>query len=149
MVQEDYGIIRKPTSVRNPRANSILERIHQTMGSIIRTFSLSNKDDLVQGDPWDGVLAATMFALRATYHTTLQATPTQLMFGRDAILNIKYKADWAAIKARKEKLIAKNNGTENKKSKQHEYHEGDKILIKNEMKSKYANDPYSGPYEII
>ncbi len=87
------------------------------MGNIIRTFSLSNKDDLVQGDPWDSVLAATMFALHATYHTTLQATPTQLMFGRDAVVNIKYKADWAAIKARKEKLIAKNNATENKKEK--------------------------------
>ena len=63
--------------------------------------------------------------------------------------NIKYKADWVAIKARKEKLIAKNNAAENKKKKQHEYHEGDKILIRNEMKSKYANDPYSGPYEIV
>ena len=90
-----------------------------------------------------------MFALCATYHTTLQTNLTQLVFGRDAILNIKYKADWATIKARKEKLIAKNNAAKNKKRKQHEYNEGDKILIKNEIKSKYTNDPYSGPYEII
>ena len=41
------------------------------------------------------------------------------------------------------------NTTENKKRRQHEYHKGDKILIKNEMKSKYADDPYSGPYEIV
>jgi len=30
-----------------------------------------------------------MFALRATYHGTLQTTPCQLVFGRDAILNVK------------------------------------------------------------
>jgi hypothetical protein len=118
------------------------------MGNIIRTFSLHDQDDLIAGDPWDGILAATMFALRATYHTTLQATPTQLVFGRDAIMNVQYKADWAAIKERKQKLINKNNAAENKKRKAHTYHVGDKILIRKECKSKYGDDPYSGPYVI-
>ena len=30
-----------------------------------------------------------MFAVKATYHTTLQTTPAQLVFGRDAILKVK------------------------------------------------------------
>ena len=107
IVEEDHGIEKRPTTVRNPCANSILEQIHQTMGNIIRTFSLHDQDDLIAGDPWDGILAATMFALHMTYHTTLQATPMQLVFGRDAIMNVQYKADWAAIKERKQKLIKK------------------------------------------
>ena len=40
-------------------------------------------------------------------HTTLQATPAQLVFGRDAILNVKFEADWNLIKQRKQTLINK------------------------------------------
>ena len=53
--------------------------------------------DLDEEDPFAGVLAATMFAMRATYHTTTQATPSQLVFGRDAILNTMFEADWNFI----------------------------------------------------
>jgi len=44
-----------------------------------------------------------MFALRATYHTTLQMTPMQLIFNSDAILNIKVQADWQLIQQLKQK----------------------------------------------
>ena len=47
-------------------------------------------------------LAATMFAIRATYLTTLQATPIQLVFGRDSILNTEHEANWAFIQQRKQ-----------------------------------------------
>jgi hypothetical protein len=53
--------------------------------------------------------------MRATYHTILQATPGQLVFGRDMVLNTQYVADWTAIKARKQELIRKNNIIENLK----------------------------------
>ena len=89
MIENDYGIKRKGISVRNPQANAILERVHQTIGNIIRTFS---KELLDVTDPWSGILAATMFAVRATYHTTLHATPTQLVFWRDALLNKEFEA---------------------------------------------------------
>ena len=60
MVTEAYGLKRKPTSKRNPQANAILERIHQTLGNILRT---ANKIDLDPDDPWSGILSAAMFAL--------------------------------------------------------------------------------------
>jgi hypothetical protein len=44
---------------------------------------------------------AVAFALRSTYHTTLQVTPGQLVFGRDMVLNIQHLTDWTVIKARK------------------------------------------------
>ena len=40
MVKRDYGITRKPTTTRNPQDNSIIERIHQTIGNIIRSFQI-------------------------------------------------------------------------------------------------------------
>ena len=64
----------------------IIERTQQTIGNIIRTFDVYN---IVNNDPLSGILAATMFAV-ATYHTTLQVSPMQLVFGQDAILNIKH-----------------------------------------------------------
>ena len=90
MCHNDYGLKRKPITTRNPQSNAIIERIHQNIGNIIQTFDVSN---IVNNDPWSGILAATMFAVRKTYHTKLQAYPMQLVFGQDAILNIKHVAD--------------------------------------------------------
>ena len=110
MIADDYGISKHGATVRNPQANAIIERIHQTIGNVIRTFQI-HSTELDEEDPWKGLLAATMFATRATYHTTLKATPMQLVFGRDAILNTKFEANWALIKQQKQKRIKENNGT--------------------------------------
>ena len=93
MIQADYGITVKPITSRNPQANSILERVHQTIGNIIRTFKAQ---DMVLNDenPQDGILASTMFALHATVHITTQHTPAQLVFGRDSILNTRHETNW-------------------------------------------------------
>ena len=146
MIENDYGIKRRGTTVRNPQANAILERIHQTIGNIIRTFA---KDNLDENDPWAGILTATMFAIRATYHTTLQATPAQLVFGRDSLMNIKFEANWAFIKERKQKLINKNNEKENSSRIAHEYKIHDKVWLKNLMESKFSEEPWRGPFSII
>jgi hypothetical protein len=49
-----------------------------------------------------------MFAFRATFHITLRATPSQLVFGRDAILNTNFEADGNFIKTNKQRLINLN-----------------------------------------
>jgi len=147
MIEDDYGIIRKGTTVRNPQANAVLERVHQTISNIIRTFEVHNSD-LTSENPWKGILSATMFALRATYHTTLQATPTQLVFGRDAMLNVKFQADWQLIKQLKQPKIHQNNLIENNKRIPHEYKIKDKVLYSIQTKAKYAENPYKEPYEI-
>ena len=147
MIEEDYGIKRKGTTVRNPQANSILERVHQTFGNIIRTFEVHHSE-MTSESPWDGILSATMFALRATYHLTLQATPIQLVFGRDAMLNVQFQADWQLIKQLKQKQIHQDNLKENKRRIPHEYKIGDKVLYLIQPKGKYNENPYKGPYEI-
>ncbi len=148
MVKNDYGITRKPITTRNPQANSIIERIHQTIANIIRTFNMTQAE-VNEDDPWSGILAATMFATRATYHTTTQATPAQLVFGRDAILNTKFDANWKYIRDRKQRLIKQNNKKENAKRIPHEYKIGDKVLYRLEALDKHSTDAYEGPYELI
>ena len=76
----DYGIRVNRTTARNPQTNSIVERVHQTIGNMIRTW-LVDEPELDEANPYAGLLSAVAFATRATYHTTLDATPSQLVFG--------------------------------------------------------------------
>jgi hypothetical protein len=94
-------------TVRNPQANAIVERVHQVIGNIIRTFELEN-NYLNDNDPWKGILSATAFAVQSTFYTTLQNTPGQLVFGRDMILNVKHEANWEYICAEKQNKRIKN-----------------------------------------
>ena len=145
LMVNDYGITVKPITARNPQANAILERVHQTIGNIIRTFRVQEMV-LDDDNPWDGILSATMFALRATVHTTSQYTPAQLVFGRDSVLNVRHEANWKLIKERKQKLINRGNESENKNRVLHEYKVGDKVLLA--WKTKFNQDAYIGPYTI-
>ena len=115
---------------------------------MIRTWFV-NDPDLDKDNPYAGLLAAVAFATRATIHTTLNATPSQLVFGRDAMLNMAFEADWATIRARKQKRIDDNNRRENATRKEHKYATGDKILIKTDPNRKYGQNAYKGPYTII
>jgi transposase InsO family protein len=91
MIKEDYAIKAKPITVRNPQANAIVERVHQVIGNNIRTFEIES-NHLDEEDPWKGILSATAFAVRSTFHTTPRNTPGQLVFGRDMIFNIKHES---------------------------------------------------------
>jgi transposase InsO family protein len=41
---KSYGIKAVPTTVRNPRSNGIIKRVHLTMGDILRTMTFSGSD---------------------------------------------------------------------------------------------------------
>ena len=129
MLVHDYGIKRKPITVRNPQANAIVERIHQVIGNIIRTFDLEN-NYLDKKDPFKGVLAAAAFAVRSTYHTTLKKMPGQLVFGHDMIFNIQHVANWEFIRKNKQQCIDKNNIAENAKCMAYLYKKDDQVLLK-------------------
>ena len=54
-----------------------------------------------------------MFATRATIHSTSRATPTQLVFGHNTMLNVQHEANWTYIKECRDKISSKNNKMEN------------------------------------
>ena len=147
MIKQDYGVKAKPITVRNPQANAIVERVHQVIGNMIRTFELE-KNYLDEEDPWKGVLSATAFAVRSTYHTTLQKSPGQLVFGRDMIFNITHKANWDYICQCKQGIVNKNNKQENNSQIEHHYKVGDLVLLKRGTENKYEQ-PYNGPHKIL
>ena len=124
-----------------------MERVHHVITNMIRTFELQD-DYLDKKDPWKGILSATAFAIRSTYHTTLQKSPGQLVFGRDMIFNIQHKANWEYIRQRKQKIINKNNQKENAKCIPHNYKEGDLVMLEKGTENK-CESPFSGPHKIM
>src|SRR5687767_7612144 len=147
MLVNDYGIKKKPITVRNPQANAVVERIHQVIANMVRTFELET-NYLDKDDPWKGVLSATAFAVRSIYYTTLKKTPGQLVFGRDMIFNIAHVANWELIHQNKQKLIDKNSKLENAKRVEHTYKVGDLVLLRRGTENKYKT-PYKGPFDIL
>ena len=71
----------------------------------------------------------------------------QLVFGRDAILNVKHITNWDHIRERKQKRIIENNERENKSRRQHTYVVGDKVLVKRRKHSKHELE-WEGPFEL-
>eukprot|EP00957_Ditylum_brightwellii_P199867 15236475-Ditylum_brightwellii.AAC.1 len=62
-----------------------------------------------------------MFATRATIHSTSRATPAQLVFRHDAMLNVHHEANWTYIKALRDKISSKNNKIEKTTCRKYEY----------------------------
>jgi len=94
------------------------------------------------------LLSAVGFAIRSTYHTTLQSTPGQLVFGRDMIFPIQHLADWQEIKNRKQSMIDKHNERENAKRVDYDYKVGDQVLIYTPDPNK-MEQPREGPYPVL
>ena len=149
MIRKDYDKKKKSITTRNPLANAIIEPIHQTIGNMLRTFQLYDRDDIDLDNPWSRFLAAIMFGLRATYHTTTQATPMQLVYNKFAIVNSKFQADWKFIKERKQKIIAVNNAKVNSKRLKQTYHVRDKIMLTSATGPKHRGSLYEDPYNIL
>jgi hypothetical protein len=93
---DSYSLKRKPTSIKNPQANAILERVHDVVMNMIRTSELDMADSVAPSDI-DAILTNAAWAIRSTYHTVLRATPGAAIFGRDMMFDIPFIADWKKI----------------------------------------------------
>jgi hypothetical protein len=98
---------------------------------------------------WDDFLSAAAWAIRSTIHTTLNAMPGQLLvFGRDMLLPIQIKTDWARIRKHKQDIINANNHKENAKCIEQEYRVGEKVLLEIPGLISKLSAPHRGPYWI-
>ena len=83
-----------PTNSKNPQANAICKRMHQTVGNVLRTLLHGQPPQQITGtcakDFIDKALAITMHAMRAGTHSMLGSSPGSLVFNRDMFLNIPF-----------------------------------------------------------
>jgi hypothetical protein len=69
------------------------------------------------------------WALDSTYHTTLEATPGQLAFGRDMKMPTSYIANWHLIRSKRQQQPNKNTIHENDNRIPHHCNIGDKAYL--------------------
>jgi hypothetical protein len=77
---KSYGIECKPTTVKNPRANGILECMHQVLGQMLPTAEINMANSVTPNDV-DVFLDNAAWAVRSTYHTVLKVSPGAAIFG--------------------------------------------------------------------
>jgi hypothetical protein len=144
---DTYGIKRKPTSVKNPQANAILERVHQTIMGMARTAELDMAESVTPRDVED-FLSSASWAVRSTYHTVLKASPGAAIFGRDMMFDIPFLADWNKIGDYRQRQTDRNTARENKSRIDHDYKVGEKVLIRKDgilrkTESRYERNPWT------
>ena len=150
---DSLGILKSPTTIKNPQANAIIERVHGTMHNMTRTFNLRSitVDTESPDDPFDGILSSISYALRATHQTSLSASPGQLVFGRDMFFPTEFIANWEHLRRRRLESIKKDNLRENSRRINHDYRVGDKVLLRRDYGGAIIgklDSPTSGPYYI-
>jgi transposase InsO family protein len=149
---DSYGIRSSPTTVQNPTANGVLERVHQTMSNMLRTANLQTIDFTTAPETLDKLLASVAFALRATYHTSMQASPAQMVFGRDMIFPTTYVANWHHQRNNQVQRMQRDAARENTNRIDHRYSVGDLVLIRRdrggEVLGRLAR-PTHGPFRVI
>jgi len=135
---------------RNPQFNSICERLHQTVGNILRTLLCSNlPQNMAQArDIIDSALATVMHAMRTIVAITLGSTPGALALSRDMFLNVPLVADSQTIAQNREQFINENLSRANTRRRQYDYAPNQQVLKK-------VHDPTklrvrtTGPFTIL
>ena len=144
---KDFAIKPKATTVKNPQSNSPVERIHQVVMNMLNTQGLNEKVfNFI--DPWGEILSSIAWAIRASHHSTLDATPVQLVFGRDMLFNLKSLINWKELTLKKQLQVNKSNNRENLKRINHDYSVGDQVYIVRDKIHRKLDGPKTGPFDI-
>ncbi len=141
------SIKRKPTSVKNPQANAILERVHQVIMTMLCTAEIDMATSEAPSDITT-FLTNAAWAIRSTYHTVLKASPGAAIFGRDMLFNIPYIADWNKIGDYRQCQTDLNTKCENNSRIYYDYKVGGKVLVRKDgilhkTESWYDSEPWT------
>ena len=138
---DSYGIKRKPTTIKNPQANAILERVHQVLGQMLRTAEIDMADSVTPDDV-DVFLDNAAWAIRSTYHTVLKASPGAAIFGRDMLFDVPFIADWNKIGDYRQRQTDLSTERENKRRVDYDYKIGDRVLVIQDGILRKAQSPH-------
>jgi hypothetical protein len=123
-----YGIKRKPTTIKNPQVNAILNCLHQVLAQMLCTAELDMAEK-IPPDDIDVFLDNAAWAICSTYHTVLKASPGVAIFGRNMLFNIHFIANWIKIEDYRQRQTNLNMARENSKQVNYNNNVGDKVLL--------------------
>ena len=144
LIEYEYGVTSKPSTLVNNMSNAILESICQVLGNLVRNFNVQ-KIQVDENDPCMGILAASAFVIFSTISRQKGYSLGQLIFGCDMILLINYRVNWELMCQQKQTQINKDNAHENKHRVDYDYKVGDKVMLTKLTAYKYGT-PYKGPF---
>ena len=139
------------TTSYNPQANVICERMHQTIGNILRTLLHAHRltDVATAEDLMDSALATATHSFRSTVSKAIQMTPGAMTFQRDMLLNIPLIADLQAIRDNRQIIINNNLIRANNKRRSHDYEQNELVLlIDRRMNQRKLSEKVTGPFQI-
>jgi hypothetical protein len=121
---ESYGIKPVNTTVRNPKSNGVIERVHLTMGDMLQTMTFRGAD-------WyhDMQRALDAVTWAATFTPNIKHSPCHLAFNQDMIFHRTVSVNWEAINQERQRLVAASNTKENRSRLNKQYAPGDQVLI--------------------
>ena len=144
---ESFQLKHKPTTITNPQANAILERVHQVVTNMMQTSSLDIEDTCTP-NMIDDFIVNVGWAIHSTHHTVLGSTPGAAIFNRDILFGIPYIADWSKIGKRRQQQVDRSNTIENKRRIDFDYRIGTKVVLINNGIHHRAEDKNIGSYLI-
>ena len=93
LIERKYRITTKLSASGNPTSNAILERVHQVLGNIVRSFNII-ETYVDKYYPLLGILADAESVICATKNGLKGYIPGQLVFPPDMIFPINHKVGW-------------------------------------------------------
>jgi hypothetical protein len=125
---ETYGIKHKPTTIKNPQVDAILECLHQFLGQMLCTSELDMAKTITPDDV-DVFLDNAAWAIFSTYHTVLKASPCATIFGCNMLFDISFITDWNKIGDYRQHRTDFNMAHKNSKQVDNDYKVGNKVLL--------------------
>ena len=144
---KERGIKSVPTTVRNPQSNSVVERIHGILNNIARVSGAPVHEVLDIERPFDRFVSDCAYAIRSTINTIMQASPGQIVFGRDMIMPITFNVDWNIIRERRQQQAIRENNRENARRLDYPFTVGDYVFLsKNDTRGNKHARKRDGPF---
>ena len=143
------GIQRAPSTVKKPQSNAVCERLHSTIGDILRSMLNENPPSNVAQayEVIDTALASAQFAVRASVHRTMGLSPGAIVFHRDMFHPIPLLVNYNDLRDRRQAVIDENNHRANRRRQSQDYQPGQEVLVLVYQPTK--TDPRAiGPFRI-
>jgi hypothetical protein len=138
-----------PTTIRNPKSNGAVERVHLTMGDMLRTITFQGEDWMLEAQR---TLDAVAWAIRTTVNPDLKYSPCHLAFSQDMLFHHAVIIDWNNVHHIRASQAKAANVRENKSRLDKQYIIGDKVLLvldADERRDRPKLDrPTKGPFTV-
>lgn len=167
-IPHELGIKQYKSTAYHPETQGALERFHQTLKNMMRTYCLETEKD------WDDGIHLLLFAARESVQESLGFSPFELVFGHcvrgplmllkekllsteggslnllEYVSNFRTRLTKACNLARKNLKSAQNRMKQNydKNSVTRKFQPGDKVLAFLPVSGKPLQARYSGPYVV-